>query len=612
MEIPEPYILSEISNTMIFNIAVNTKYTCTTEESKLVFINNEAKESWNVMDLGENIKGLKLANKGNWLAVITSAKVLMILDLESRNVLHKFESPFCIEHFKWHNSQEGCFFMVRNDKVLEKWAGNESEFTLISLNVPSLMYFEIIPNNDEEIIFITPEGEVKILNIKEKTQKMIDKVELVEIGPLTCLDSDLLCLQTPYVLKFYSISHQFVNFIIRKTIFRYDPISQFLVFSDYLSAQIVLVAKDIFVNYKLDGEKIEVNLIENPLEIEVISNFEKTKVSIMVRHSQKIYVYPIVKLEKPSEKSFSDLQTSELYVMSKEGVNGIVENLFKKFDELMKKLDKTLLLASGSQNLSKTVQYSLDKKYEEIDLSLKEILLKSIIQSFKSEILNTLVISLETDIKEVLNKFSHYYHDRLKLKIERNLREEEKSKKLASHMKSCVIGFIGLDEQIAKTIKKKTKVLNEFDLKSLENNDKTESQQCQQIDLLLNLKWEVDKLLHKKNYEKAIFTVLQENKFELVCGVLDVLNPRPLILNHFLSANCALKLFLFLFSNIDKTQTFPDVYLWLEELVKEIAYNDIKVFLPKIFEAIYSYPQLNSVAKLCSKKIEEAYKYEIN
>ena len=65
MEIPEPYILSEISNTMIFNIAANTKYTCTTEESKLVFINNEAKESWNVMDLGENIKGLKLANKGN-------------------------------------------------------------------------------------------------------------------------------------------------------------------------------------------------------------------------------------------------------------------------------------------------------------------------------------------------------------------------------------------------------------------------------------------------------------------------------------------------------------------------------------------------------------------
>ena len=221
------------------------------------------------------------------------------------------------------------------------------------------MYFEIIPNNDEEIIFITPEGEVKILNIKEKTQKMIDKVELVEIGPLTCLDSDLLCLQTPYVLKFYSISHQFVNFIIRKTIFRYDPISQFLVFSDYLSAQIVLVAKDVFVNYKLDGEKIEVNLIENPLEIEMISNFEKTKVSIMVRHSQKIYVYPIVKLEKPSEKSFSDLKTSELYVMSKEGVNGIVENLFKKFDELMKKLDKTLLLASGSQNLSKTVQYLL-------------------------------------------------------------------------------------------------------------------------------------------------------------------------------------------------------------------------------------------------------------
>ena len=47
MEIPEPYILSEISNTMIFNIAANTKYTCTTEESKLVFINNEAKESWN-------------------------------------------------------------------------------------------------------------------------------------------------------------------------------------------------------------------------------------------------------------------------------------------------------------------------------------------------------------------------------------------------------------------------------------------------------------------------------------------------------------------------------------------------------------------------------------
>ena len=156
MEFSEPLRLSEIGSPDRFTMSANSKYTCTSEESKLIFINNSTSESWSVMDLCDTIKGLKLCHRGDLLALITSAKLLLIIDLQSRNILHKFESPFCIEHFKWSTDTEGCFYMLRRENTLEKWMGNESEFTLSSINIPSLMYFDLVPGNDSQVVISEP------------------------------------------------------------------------------------------------------------------------------------------------------------------------------------------------------------------------------------------------------------------------------------------------------------------------------------------------------------------------------------------------------------------------------------------------------------------------
>jgi hypothetical protein len=301
---------------------------------------------------------------------------------------------------------------------------------------------------------------------------------------------------------------------------------------------------------------------------------------------------------------------TDVYVISKDAINRIIDNLTNNFEDLMKKFDKSLAMTNTLSHMNKSVQYSLDKRSENLNLNLKVVLEPALINLFKSEVLSTLITLLETDIKETLNKFSYLLQNRLKIKQERNAIEEEKSKRLNTNIKACVVSFMNLEDQISKTVKKKSKVLNDLDFQSIENVEKLELSNTGASELLYNLKLEVDSLLKNKKYEKAIIRILQENKYELVFSVLNIINPRPLIASGLLSSSCSNKLFAFLLQSIDKNPEFPEIYLWLEELVKSITPTDLKLVLPKIFEASYANPQLSSLARQCSKKIEENYKFE--
>lgn len=612
MEVNEPYVLSEIGNSLIFSLAANKKYTCLTEETKLLFINSVSHESWNIMDVGESIKGLRLPLKGNLISVATSSKILFIIDLQMKVILHKFENFFSIEHFKWHTENENCFFMVRNENSLEKWVGSDTEFTLSSINIPSLMYFEIIPDNDTQLVVLTLEGELKIVNMKEKSENLIGKVGIVDLGPISCLDSDLLCLQTPTELRFYSISSKFPMFVVQKTIFRYDFENQYLMFSDFMSKNATLVTKENFLSHRLEGDKYEISLLENPLEIEfvpkgILGNY----FDVLVRHNNRVYLYSLnFKQYRQVDLMPNPEKYEDIYVFSKDSVNFIMDSLTKRFDELMKKLDKSLAMAGTLQNINRSVQCSIEKKFEEISLNTTSALYSSLIQNFKTEILSSLVAQLESDLKDILHKFSYFFQDRLKMKVERNNREEEKSKKIAAHMKNCVVGFTNMEDHIRRTLKKKTKVLCDFEIRSLENQEKIEVREEGMNELLFNLKVEVDSLLQQKKFETAICRALQENRFEIVYGVLGVINPKPLIYSHCIGSKTAIKLFTFLLQNIEKAQRYQELYVWLEELVKGISCSDIRIILPKIIEASFAYPQLSSLAKLCTKKLEENYKLE--
>ena len=407
-------------------------------------------------------------------------------------------------------------------------------------------------------------------------------------------------------------------FTIGKTIFRFDYPSQLLLFSDIVSFQVILVAKDDFLHTGLNGPKIEVNLLDNPLEIEMFSrDIEPMRIDLLVRHNNQLYSYPVI-LKEPSlmsiksADSFRERDVNEMYAISKEAVQVIIENLNKKFEEHMKKLDKSLAMAGTLQNMNKSIQFSVDKKYEDLNQQLKGSVFSAIIQSFKAEVLNSLVTQLETDSKEALSKISYFFQDRLKLKLERNNREEERLKKLSTHMKACVVGFIGLEDHIAKTIRKKTKTLTDFDLKTYEviGIESPEPQAVIKNNDLFNLKLEVDQLLTNKKYELGILRVLQENNYDWTCSTLQVINPRPLITGRVLAPTTIVKLFVFLIDNIGKHSNAPDINLWLEELAKEIPCSDITTILPKIFEVSFANPSLSFLAKICSKKLEEAYKYE--
>lgn len=615
MDVCEPFVLTELISPNHSCISANSKFTCITEDTKLVFLNNSRNESWNVMEIGELIKGIKISYRGNLLSLITSTRTMLIIDLNMRTVLHKFESPISIEHFKWSLESEGCFYMVRKENTLERWVGTEMEFTLTTMAIPSPMYFDLIPGGDSAIVMLSLEGELIVANGKDRGD-MLDKISIIDAGPIACLDADLVCLQTPIGAKFYSISGKFTPFLISKTLFRFDFTSQILMFSDYTSFQCIFVSKEEFLNVRLDGAKTEVNLIYNPLEVVlVMKNLQKLE--ILVRHNDKIYTYSMVidvacSSMRTADSFNRDREITEIYAVSKEAVSVIIENLNKKFDESMRKLDKTLAMAGTMQNMSKSVLFAVDKKYEELSASLKSGILTGIIQSFKAEVINSLTVQLENDIKDALAKISYFFQDRLKIKVERNNREEERLKKLSLHMKACVIGFIGIEDHIAKTIKKKTKTLNDFDMKSWENgnNEKIEPPVVIQDNSEEALKSEIDQLLNSKRYEQSILRVLQEENFEWTYSVLQVLNPKALVSAKAVSPACALKLFVFLLANIEKSTRAAEIAPWFEELAKEVPCSDLRTLLPQVFEVSLSSPHLNFLAKVCSKKLEESYKYE--
>lgn len=603
MEVAEPYVFSEIISMPDFFIACNKHYICLTEINNLVFTSNFTHGSWNIMDVGDTIKGIKLQNKGNWIAVATSKKNLLIIDLITKSLLQKLDDFYTIEHFRWHLEEENSFFMVRSNNTLEKFQSFENESNLIKIPVPGIIYFELVHGDENLVIVVTMDGEVQLVKYKEKSFNVVDRLEISEVGGVKCIDSDIFCVQCLSFMKFFSVTDKFRPFVVRKQIMKFEPISGVLLFSDHLSNSATIIPLSVFKVYKYEGIKYEINFIDTQLELELIPKASNKVLELAVRHNNKVFIYQL-SFDKTLGKSNPDL-----YVFSKDAVNSVLENLTKRFEEALKKLDKALLLAPALDSMQKSMQYSLDKHSEENSLNLTSTVYTSLIQSFKLEILSTLTSQLENDLRDILNKFSYSFQDRLKIKVERNNREEERSKKLNVHLKSIVINFMTFEDHLKKTISRKNKNLNEFDLKCLESG---EVQGPEQNLVNSQLKSEIDGLLHKKKFENAIYRALQEGKFIVVYNVLQVLNPKPLIEFHCIGSKVAFNLFSMLLNNIHQAKEYPDVFVWLEELVRAISCNDIQSIFSKIVDESFKFPQMNSLARICSKKLEEGFKVEIN
>lgn len=596
MEVSDPYVFSEIINTPDFFISCNKQYICLTEVNNLVFTNNFTHGSWNIIEVGETIKGIKLQNKGNWISVATAKNNLLIIDLPTKSILTKFENFYSIEHFRWHPEEENSCFMIRSNNTLEKFQSLENESSLVRISVPGIIYFDLVPNDEDLLIVVCMDGEVQIVRIKEKNHVLVDKLEVSEVGGIKCIDSDIFCIQCLSFLKFFSVTDKFRPFIIRKQILKFDPVSGVLLFSDHLSSTATIIPLPVFKVYKYEGIKYEVNLIDTQLELELIPKTTNKLLDLAVRHNNKVYIYSLT-----FDKTLGS-PNPDLYFLSRETLDSVLENLSKRFEEALKKLDRALLLTPILDSTQKSMQYSLDKYSEENSINLTSFVYTNLIQSFKLEILSTLTTQLETDLRDILNKFSYSFQDRLKFKLERNTREEERSKKLNVHLKSTIINFMAFEDFLKKTISRKNKTLNEFEIKCMEN---IEVQNAEEETVNAQLKAEIDSLLHKKKFENAISRALQEKKFIVVYNVLQVLNPKPLIEFHCIGSKAAFNLFSMLLNNIQQAENYPDLFVWLEELVRAISCSDIQSVFSKIVDESFKFPQMNSLAKICSKKLEE-------
>ena len=599
MEVAEPYVFSEIMNSPDFFIACNPKLTCLTEVNSLVYINNISQNSWNIIEVGDLIKGIRLQPNGNWIAVATSSKSLIILDLVSKSSLIKFDNFYSIEHFRWIHDDENSFYMLRTDGFIEKVTVLETESNIAKIPVPGVLYFEQVIGDPGLLIVFTNTGELKVTRIKGLSVT-IDRLDPHEVGSIRVIDSDIYCIQTISYIKFYSVSEKFKAFIVKKQILKYEPSQGVLLFTDHLSRSATIIPLSVFKVFKYEGLKYEVTFIDTQLELDLIPKSISKVLDLAVRHNNRVYIYPLT-----FDRNLAS-GNAEIMTFSRDAVNFVIENLAKNFDECLKKLDKALLMSSTTESIQKSVQYSLDKHSEENVLNLTSSLYSGLIQNFKTEILSTLTTSLENDLKELLNKFSYSFQDRLKFKLERNNREEERSKKLAAHLKSTVISFMAFEEQIKKTISRKGKVLNDFDIKSLEEV-KPENVQGDAVNSMVGLKSEIDALLNKKKFESAILRALQEKEFYVVYSVMQVINPKFLMESKGLTSKTAFALFNRIMSNVPEANISGEILLWLEELVNGITRNDIQSIFSKIVEGAFNYPQLNSLAKICSKKLGDGF-----
>ena len=485
-----------------------------------------------------------------------------------------------------------------------------------------MVCFEFLSIN--KLIFQSQDLKFKLINLSENSSFILENIREEKTERILALDEDKIALVYLDNIEIYCISTNSLLFSLsNKHIFNYDPYSDYLYLGNTGSLQILIMAKDHFIAQKYQESLGYYTLMEASNEIIIRKINDKPQ--ILARHGEDVFFYSFktetteepsleIKEESPAKpnkkpKKFGQdpIKFETKQINPKEIISPIVLALNKGFDEIIRKIDKTITPSNINNLVTKTIQTTFDQKIE--GSAQKNLAQSTVSSALRYEFQTSLIPVIQQQLSENFNKISVLFEESLKNTADYNNKSAAKAISLDVHMKNAIENIANSTLKIEKEYASQLKKITESEGKLIENFDSRK-----QEDIIIQkvsdskidaLKLDIDIKLRNHEFEAAFVTVLKEKKPDLLFSVLDVINPKAFCNSRVLSESITKQLFYELIENIENDNEFKDIFIWVEELGKamNIPANEVSRLIIRLLDLNERKPKMREVIKIFTMRL---------
>ena len=591
-------------------LAVNTDYICIASANTLKVIKNSIEE-FKVFTFKSPIKSAEISKTSDFIILELENVGFSLLSIETEQQ-QEYLKEAKILNIKWNNWTGDQFTVYTHEDSLEFF--NKSLQIIQKVEIKNLNCFEF--NGSNSLIFQDTELKCKIFNFVEGTSANIESAKEEKVQKIVPFDDDRFALWFSDGISVLSLLNGVLFTLGIKQIFHYDIKSEYVYFANPGSLQVLIISKDNFLAQKYQDCLAYFTLMESCSSMFVRKKSEKPQV--VARHGDDVFFYTF-KSESQSEEPLQEIKDSPLKsnskksenltqksVNPKEIISPIVTTLNRGMDEVIKKVEKTFLPHSLNNIVNKTIQTTLEQKF---DASAQKNMIQSTLsQSLRFEFQATLIPMIQQQLNENFNKLSIMFQESLKSSSDFNNRSAAKAASLEVHMKNAIDNIVNTTSKLEKEYNNQLKKINESESKFSENFEPRRQDDLIMPRLLDSkteaLKREIDLKLKSQDFEGAISSVLREKNVGMLFKVLEVMNPKTLCSSRIIREPLLKQLFYELIDNVEREGEFKDYYLWTEEIVKNMNLKEEATqLIVKLFNISEKKPKIREIIKIITMKI---------
>ena len=621
--------LQSLDPTRLFSISftdllsVNSSFICIASDRSLT-VCRSLSEDTKCFTFASSIKLMEISKISNTLALHLENQGFLIFDLEAEKEIFEYSQDQTIQIMKWNNWNSPKLGIYWADGVLELWSAVQSSFSSTHFEVKDLEYFEFL--SPSLLILQTSDFKCKVMDLSESSIVLLD-IKEEKIDKIISLDEDKIVVVYGESIAVYVISARTTMFVRNnKQIFGYDPISDYVYLANTGSLQVLVFTKDSFVAQRGQECLACFTLMEACSDFTIRKKEERPQA--VVRHGEDLFLYTLKgeAIEEPLVEIKEELNLPKLKKKNK--INNPIENfvkieakqinpkeitgpviaaLNKNFDEVLRKIEKTVSPHTVNTLVSKTIQSTFDSKLD--GNTQKALVQNTITQALRFEFQTSLIPVVQQQLAESFGKITALFQESLKSASDYNNKSAAKAASLDTHMKNAIENITSTTCRIEKEYSNQLKKISETEVKLLESAEFRKQDEIvvsKASDTRIEaLKRDIDLKLRSYDFEGAISRVLKENNSSYLYSVLNAINPKIFCSSRVMNESLVKQLFYQLIENIERDIEFKEIYVWVEELGKGmiIPSNEVSRLIVRLFELTERKPKMREAIKIFTTRL---------
>jgi hypothetical protein len=589
-------------------ISVNTDYICVASANTLKVIKNSIEE-FKLFTFKSPIKSLEISKVCDNVILHLENVGFSVLEIET-DQQQDYPKDWPIQTMRWNNWSGDKFGIYTTEDSLELFS--KSLTLLQKIDLKNLSIFEFSGPNS--FIFQDSDLKCKIFNFSESSCQTIETGRSEKLQKVFPLDEEKFAFQFNDSILVLSLASGPLFTLGLKQIFEFDLRSEFVYFANPGSLQVLIISKDNFLAQRYQDCLAYFTLMESCSSLFVRKKADKPQV--VARHGDDVFFYtfkneaqaeePLQEIKEGKVTGKKNEKTPAKSLNPKEIIAPVVAALNRGMDEVVKKVEKTVSPHSLNNVVTKTIQSTLEQKYD--STGQKNMVQSTLAQSLRFEFQSTLIPLIQQQLNENFNKLSVIFQESLKNSSDFNNRSAAKATSLEVHMKNAIENIVNTTNKLEKEYNNQVKKINESEVRLSESFEPKRHEE-----LVLprtsdskteNLKREIDQKLKSLDFEGAVSAVLREKNVALLFKVLEVINPKSLCGSRIIREPLLKQLFYELIENVERDGEFRDYYLWIEEIVKNMNLKEEATqLIVKLFNISEKKPRIREIIKIVTAKI---------